>query len=176
MHSLSWRSWVLCFFVFLPSLAAAATDQPTVIVITIDTVRADRMGFLGSKRGLTPHLNALALQSVVFKRAIHRLHLPLFHMPPFSPEPTRGFMVYAILAAAYLISLLICQSCFVRAVTAPGPLSAPLFLILQTVSLRVSNAGLIPTTRAFTVANVVKADSVPCRGAERKRQPGRSAG
>src|ERR1700688_3867361 len=66
MHFLSWRSWVLCFLAFLPSLGAAATDKPTIIVITIDTVRADRMGFLGSKRGLTPNLDALAQQSVIF--------------------------------------------------------------------------------------------------------------
>src|SRR4029077_6057011 len=53
----------------LPALAAAATDQPNVILITLDTVRADRMGFVGSKQGLTPQLDALASQSVVFERA-----------------------------------------------------------------------------------------------------------
>src|ERR1700758_1790974 len=55
-----------------PSRASApprASVSPNVIVITIDTVRADRMGFLGSQRGLTPHLDALAQQSVVFTRA-----------------------------------------------------------------------------------------------------------
>jgi arylsulfatase A-like enzyme/Flp pilus assembly protein TadD len=55
----------LCFLVLLPSLAAAA-NQPSVILITLDTVRADRMGFLGAKSGLTPHLDALSHQSVVF--------------------------------------------------------------------------------------------------------------
>jgi choline-sulfatase len=58
----------LCFFALLPSSAAAA-NQPNVILITLDTVRADRMGFLGSKRGLTPHLDELASQSVVFEHA-----------------------------------------------------------------------------------------------------------
>jgi arylsulfatase A-like enzyme/Flp pilus assembly protein TadD len=57
--------WVLAV---LPSFAAAA-NQPNVILITLDTVRADRMGFLGSKYGLTPQLDALASQSVVFERA-----------------------------------------------------------------------------------------------------------
>lgn len=74
------RSWFLFLAIFVPSLAAAATDEPTVIVITIDTVRADRMGFLGSQRGLTPHLDALALQSVVFERAYSQAPLtPVSH-------------------------------------------------------------------------------------------------
>jgi choline-sulfatase len=48
-----------------PSLARS----PNIILITLDTTRADRMGFLGSKRGLTPNLDSLARQSVVFTRA-----------------------------------------------------------------------------------------------------------
>ncbi|MGB9197202.1 MAG: sulfatase-like hydrolase/transferase, partial [Terriglobales bacterium] len=40
-----------------------------IILITIDTTRADRMGFLGSDRGLTPNLDALAKQSIVFTHA-----------------------------------------------------------------------------------------------------------
>src|ERR1700739_699818 len=51
-----------------PSPAAAA-NQPNVILITLHTVRADRMGFLGSKYGLTPQLDALARQGVVFEHA-----------------------------------------------------------------------------------------------------------
>jgi len=57
--------WVLAV---LPSFAAAAS-QPNVILITLDTVRADRMGFLGSKYGLTPQLDTLASQGVVFEHA-----------------------------------------------------------------------------------------------------------
>ena len=63
------RACILCLFVLFPALAAAATDKPNVILITLDTVRADRMGFLGSKHGLTPQLDALASQSVVFEHA-----------------------------------------------------------------------------------------------------------
>jgi arylsulfatase A-like enzyme/Tfp pilus assembly protein PilF len=49
--------------------AAVTQALPNIILITLDTTRADRMGFLGSKRGLTPNLDALARQSVVFERA-----------------------------------------------------------------------------------------------------------
>jgi len=54
----------------VPSFAAdQPSGKPNVILITLDTVRADRMGFLGAKKGLTPHLDALASQGVVFERA-----------------------------------------------------------------------------------------------------------
>ena len=46
-----------------------AAGRPNVLLITLDTVRADRMGFLGSTRGLTPQLDALARDSMVFTRA-----------------------------------------------------------------------------------------------------------
>jgi len=54
---------------------AAPSAPPNVVLITLDTTRADRMGFLGSRRGLTPHLDALAKQGVVFTRAY--AHVPL---------------------------------------------------------------------------------------------------
>jgi choline-sulfatase len=63
------RACILFLLVLFPALAAAATDPPNVILITLDTVRADRMGFLGSKLGLTPQLDALASQGVVFEHA-----------------------------------------------------------------------------------------------------------
>lgn len=50
-------------------LTPAAAQAPSVVFVTMDTTRADRMGFLGSTRGLTPNLDALAKQAVVFERA-----------------------------------------------------------------------------------------------------------
>src|SRR5262249_26244530 len=80
--SLMRRAFILnlCLMSLLPPFTAPAENppnkapdtssiKPNVILITLDTVRADRMGFLGSKKGLTPHLDALASQSVVFERA-----------------------------------------------------------------------------------------------------------
>jgi arylsulfatase A-like enzyme/Flp pilus assembly protein TadD len=46
-----------------------AQPKPNILLITLDTVRADRMGFLGSTRGLTPALDAFAKQAVVYTRA-----------------------------------------------------------------------------------------------------------
>jgi arylsulfatase A-like enzyme/Flp pilus assembly protein TadD len=56
-------------FCLLTALPAAAAERPNVVLITLDTTRADRMGFLGSKRGLTPELDALARQATVFEKA-----------------------------------------------------------------------------------------------------------
>jgi arylsulfatase A-like enzyme/Flp pilus assembly protein TadD len=55
--------------VLSPSNGAFAASKPNILLITLDTTRADRMGFLGSARGLTPGLDALALESLVFTRA-----------------------------------------------------------------------------------------------------------
>src|SRR5207249_2886468 len=44
-------------------------DRPNILLVTLDTTRADRMGFLGSTRGLTPALDALARTSTIFTRA-----------------------------------------------------------------------------------------------------------
>ncbi|HVM93306.1 MAG TPA: sulfatase-like hydrolase/transferase [Terriglobales bacterium] len=49
--------------------------SPNVILITLDTTRADRMGFLGSDRGLTPNLDQLASQGVVFTHAYAQVPL-----------------------------------------------------------------------------------------------------
>jgi arylsulfatase A-like enzyme len=59
---------------------AASPQRPNVILITLDTTRADRMGFLGSQRGLTPNLDALANDSVSFVRAYSQAPLtPVSH-------------------------------------------------------------------------------------------------
>ena len=65
---------VLAAVVLLISLAVGqpprlSSRMPDVLLITLDTTRADRMGFLGSTRGLTPALDALARTGTVFTRA-----------------------------------------------------------------------------------------------------------
>jgi arylsulfatase A-like enzyme/Flp pilus assembly protein TadD len=66
---MSLTRWLLCVVWLTMGAVAGASAPPNVILITLDTVRADRMGFLGSQRGLTSNLDALAQQSVVFTRA-----------------------------------------------------------------------------------------------------------
>jgi arylsulfatase A-like enzyme/Flp pilus assembly protein TadD len=51
------------------ALGQTSSRTPNILLITLDTTRADRMGFLGSTRGLTPNLDRLARDGVVFTRA-----------------------------------------------------------------------------------------------------------
>jgi arylsulfatase A-like enzyme/Tfp pilus assembly protein PilF len=57
-------AWVACL-----TASALAATPPNIVLITLDTTRADRMGFLGSKLGLTPNLDTLARDSAVFTHA-----------------------------------------------------------------------------------------------------------
>jgi arylsulfatase A-like enzyme/Tfp pilus assembly protein PilF len=52
-----------------------ASPHPNIVLITLDTTRADRMGFLGSVRGLTPNLDELARRSLFFARAYAQVPL-----------------------------------------------------------------------------------------------------
>ncbi|MBZ5664066.1 MAG: sulfatase-like hydrolase/transferase [Acidobacteriia bacterium] len=58
-----------------PAVSSPDSTHPNIILITLDTTRADRMGFLGSKRGLTPNLDAMARQGIAFAHAY--AHVPI---------------------------------------------------------------------------------------------------
>ena len=67
------RQATLLFLAFL-----ACTSEPkssvevragSVVLITIDTLRADRLGAYGSARGASPQLDRLTSRGVVFERA-----------------------------------------------------------------------------------------------------------
>jgi choline-sulfatase len=68
---------LLCVLCLIGSgiASTAKLPPPNVILITLDTMRTDRMGFLGSQRGLTPSLDTLARQSVVFTHAYSQVPL-----------------------------------------------------------------------------------------------------
>lgn len=111
-----------------PKATASSPKSPNIILITLDTTRADRMGFLGSPRGLTPNLDALAKQSAVFTRAYAQAPLtppshatiltgtyPQFHQVnamqaplaadlPYAPEILRahGYSTAAIIGSIVL--------------------------------------------------------------------------
>jgi arylsulfatase A-like enzyme/cytochrome c biogenesis protein CcdA len=49
--------------------STASSGQPNVLLISIDTLRADHLGSYGDTRGLTPALDQLASEGVVFEHA-----------------------------------------------------------------------------------------------------------
>jgi arylsulfatase A-like enzyme/thioredoxin-like negative regulator of GroEL len=79
------RSWFL-FFPFIWSLTTLArAEAPNIVLVTVDTTRADRMGFLGCTRGITPNLDVLARQGVVFEHAYSQAPLtPVSHATIFT--------------------------------------------------------------------------------------------
>jgi hypothetical protein len=48
---------------------AANTAPPNVILVSLDTLRADHVGAFGETRGLTPHIDALAAAGTAFENA-----------------------------------------------------------------------------------------------------------
>src|SRR5215831_18721113 len=52
-----------------------AANEPNVILITFDSVRADRVGFLGARGGLTPNLDRIAKDAIVFSQAYAQVPL-----------------------------------------------------------------------------------------------------
>src|SRR5712692_6178570 len=58
-----------------PAVLAAAGPSPNVVVITIDTLRADHLGCYGYKQIRTPNIDALAAEGARFERA--RTPLPV---------------------------------------------------------------------------------------------------
>jgi choline-sulfatase len=75
------RSVVLCIllvysgtFLFVP-VRLFATSKPNIVLITIDTLRADRLGCYGYRGAETPNLDRLASEGIAFTNAVS--HVPL---------------------------------------------------------------------------------------------------
>src|SRR6202795_2719743 len=60
---------VSLIFVSVSFSFAAPASKPNLVLITPSSPRADRMGFLGAKGTLTPNLDRLAAESIVFEHA-----------------------------------------------------------------------------------------------------------
>src|SRR5437667_1335103 len=62
------RPWVLAACL-LAACSRSPARAPNVVVVLVDTLRADRLGVYGNTRGLTPFLDSLAERGVVFHQA-----------------------------------------------------------------------------------------------------------
>ena len=58
-----------------PETASVTAARPNVLLVTIDTLRADHVGSYGAKNAMTPTLDALAARGIRFETALS--HVPL---------------------------------------------------------------------------------------------------
>ena len=65
---------------------APSLERPNILLITIDTLRADHLGMYGYERDTSPRMDALAREGVVFKEA--RAQGP--PVPPWGPQGPSG--------------------------------------------------------------------------------------
>ena len=61
----------------LAAAASAAPAPPSVVLVTLDTTRADHLGCYGSTRALTPNIDAIARSGVRFENAFSPVPLTL---------------------------------------------------------------------------------------------------
>jgi len=59
----------LFLILLLSDLFCSAASKPNIVLITLDSTRADRVGFLGAKGVSTPNLDRLAAESLLFEHA-----------------------------------------------------------------------------------------------------------
>ena len=65
---------VFSLAMIVPSISQAA-GKPNIVLVTLGSTRADRMGFLGAKTKTSPNLDSLAGQSMVFEQAFSQAPL-----------------------------------------------------------------------------------------------------
>ena len=68
------QSWLL-FLVVCPPSSGASPPRLNLVLVTIDTLRADRLGCYGYSKIETPNLDKLAQRGVLFENAV--THTPL---------------------------------------------------------------------------------------------------
>jgi arylsulfatase A-like enzyme len=76
----------------LSGAAQPALRGADVILVTVDALRADHLGFAGYRRGTSPKLDALAARSTVFERA-------------YTPSPHTSFALASVLTGRHVFSL-----------------------------------------------------------------------
>lgn len=59
---------LVCLLFFSTDCKKASVDQPNIVIIVIDTLRADHLPFYGYKKNTAPFLNKLAEKSVIFEK------------------------------------------------------------------------------------------------------------
>ena len=79
-HAATWLALLLGLAI---GGCSRSTPPRLLVLLTVDTLRADRVGAFGSERGLTPRLDALAAESSVFGAAYGMLVVGVIMLTAF---------------------------------------------------------------------------------------------
>jgi arylsulfatase A-like enzyme/Flp pilus assembly protein TadD len=77
LSSLGCALLLLGLALFLGSCRQKKPPRPNILIITVDTLRADRVGCYGYGGGLTPNVDQLAKDAIVFERGVAQVPLTL---------------------------------------------------------------------------------------------------
>jgi len=66
---MAWGTFIFSLSALGPTVLASKKDSPNVLLITIDTLRPDRLSCYGSSRLQTPNIDGLARRGALFSRA-----------------------------------------------------------------------------------------------------------
>ena len=67
-----WFLFLIAASAVLRPTTAHAAGKPNIVLITLDSTRADRMGFLGSKAKITPNLDLWRARAWFLSKPIPR--------------------------------------------------------------------------------------------------------
>jgi len=76
IHRLSLGAWLVVLLLFVGACSEPARPRANVLLITVDTLRADRLGCYGYERDTSPNLDAFAKECALFERS--------YSMAPFT--------------------------------------------------------------------------------------------
>ena len=94
---------LLPLFFLLFSASCGRTERPDILLITLDTVRADHVGCYGFRPGLTPALDALAAEGVRFARTVAPVPITLQTLFLYVAAGLLGGRVAALSQVVYVL-------------------------------------------------------------------------
>jgi len=176
---------VLIFTALLLVVGTGRPPRPNIILISLDTLRADRLGCYGCPTGTSPHIDAFSRDSVQFMRAISQAHstttshMSLFTglLPPVhrvsswlrSPDKARRFDLFKLGAGIPTLAQYLKENGYQTVGIHNGGLVSPFFGFDR--GFDVYSERLIPWMRLHQSRSPLKIISKFLRGSAQDRKP-----
>ena len=93
-----WTAWACLLLVTLACGSSDPPARPSLLLITLDTTRADHVSLLGGPAGATPHLDAFGAEAAVFETAWSESNMTNpSHLSIMTGLPTREHGVLSLI-------------------------------------------------------------------------------